>query len=151
MSKLVDMFRESSMQVTKDMDVITGRTPEAGPPIGPYVPDLTPEEITKMMALIATSGRNTPAQETYLADLISRYVANGHPDPRTAPPAVDADGNVIPSAGSFGDFSSPLNTIVKSIFFLSLAPMFAGSIHFYFISVGCAAAILYSLTKIKTS
>lgn len=60
---------------------------------------------------------------------------------------IDPNAPKPPAAGSMLDFSSPTNTIVKSLFLLSLSPMFAGTIHFYFLSVGCAGAILYTLTK----
>lgn len=56
-----------------------------------------------------------------------------------------------PQAGNMLDFSSPLNTIVKSLFFLSLSPMFSGTYNFYIISVGCAGAIIYSLLKFNRS
>jgi len=58
-------------------------------------------------------------------------------------------GPAAPVAFSMLSFSSPVNTIVKSLFLLSLSPMFAGSNHFYFLSVGCAGAIIYSLFKLS--
>lgn len=66
-----------------------------------------------------------------------------------ANPHSNAAQNNTPQSGSMLDFSSPLNTIVKSVFFLSLSPMFSGTVNFYVITVACAGAIIYSLTKIK--
>lgn len=52
------------------------------------------------------------------------------------------------SQGSILDFSSPVNTIVKSLFLISISPMLYGANDFNFLSVGCSAAILYSLFKL---
>lgn len=146
-NSILEMFGESAGQVENDMNKIVGKVPAGA--FSVLLP-LTAAEEQTMRTLVAVSGRGlTQVQQNILDFLIRRYMANGGADPRTlAPPPPPADGEAPgPAAGSMLDFSSPTNTIVKSLFLLSLSPMFAGSIHFYFISIGCAGAIIYSLIK----
>lgn len=140
------MFAETAGQVERDMNKIVGRGETT------EFPPLTDAELQQMNVLLVVSGRDggLNAENTkILNDLIFRYVKNGGKDPRTniLPPKED---EATPKSGSILDFSSPLNTIVKSVFLLSLSPMFHGA-NFYFISVGCSGAILYSLYKSITN
>jgi len=59
--------------------------------------------------------------------------------PGTLPPS--------PSAGSMMDFSSPINTIMKSVL-LSTASGFMNGINFYILNAFCSFAILLSIIKI---
>lgn len=103
------------------------------------------------LAAIATA---TPILVAVLAYLKkNNIIKDGQVDP-TAPPGTvpiipdnGVPANTTPvSSGSILDLSSPLNTIVKSIFLMGISAMIAGP-HFYILNTFCGAAIIYSLVK----
>lgn len=124
----------------------------------------------EIAAIIAAAGTALGA----LATFVNKRQPDGTPStdipPPNAPPGVtppgtthpvtvtlpDGTNQVIdlpgpppdtpPASGSMLDLSSPVNTIVKSLFLLSLSPMFSG-FNSYFLSIGCSAAIIYSLIR----
>lgn len=51
-----------------------------------------------------------------------------------------------PSAGSMFDFSSPVNTIVKSVFLMGISGMISGP-SYYILNIFCAGAICFSFIK----
>lgn len=61
-------------------------------------------------------------------------------DPNTIPPPPP------PSAGSMFDFSSPVNTIVKSVFLMGISGMIPGP-SYYILNIFCACAICFSFIK----
>lgn len=168
-NSIIGMFREGADGVTSDMDKIVGRADKIGsletcavacwiahpnskekrnaclqacavkfPPLSPPGSSMGPLPGSSIAPLPGSSIPARPGSVTP-AHLVIPYSLNPIIPYSDKPPVV-SDGNML-------DFSSPLNTIVKSFFLLSLSPMFAGTYNFYIISVGCSGAIIYSLFK----
>lgn len=84
---------------------------------------------------------------------------NGEPAPDAVPdgtactinngPGVYKNGVCVPvSSGSILDLSSPVNTIVKSVFLMGLSGMMNGP-HYFILNGFCVGAIIYSFIRIS--
>lgn len=145
------MFGQSAGQIQRDINMIVGRTliTDDDTVIRNLLPPLSLTEqntLSSLLGIFKTGVQLSPDLLAQLKALIQRFVHNGGADPGIVIPDVP---NTPPKSGCIIDFSSPLNTIVKSLFLLSLSPMFSGTSNFYFLSVGCSSAIIYSLLKLN--
>lgn len=156
-TSIIGMFGEGADAVTNDMDRIVGKSDTIGNlktcAAGCWITHpFNKEKRNACLAACAVKfnvpspvppsdlpGRG-PVSESGLIFQIPDW-AKPQPQPQSQPQPQPVSGSIL-------DFSSPLNTIIKSFFLLSLSPMFAGSINFYIISVGCSGAIIYSLFKL---
>lgn len=166
-NSIIGMFREGAQEMSRDMNKIVGMgeaeidIPPGRPGASSYHPT-TPEEAAQAEA-------NRQKQRLVCRELLKREGDETNPaDPEAVEGCMlflkqyfpedlagggDAGGDPIiddpypqPSAGSMMDLSSPVNTMVKAVFIGSLSSMFSGP-HYYIITAGCAAAILFSITK----
>lgn len=154
-NSIIGMFREGADGVTSDMDKIVGRADGIGSlegcatacwiahPFNKQKRNACLQACAIKFTPIPPPGSPHPGSNIPAPPGGVTPVPGGTPSslpPYSDKPPVVSDGNML-------DFSSPLNTIVKSFFLLSLSPMFAGTYNFYIISVGCSGAIIYSLFK----
>lgn len=174
-NSLIGMFRDAANEVHGDMNRIIGKDASEGTITPPMVPGggrpnatwhpTTPEEAAQAAAVMQAQKKaciavleNQDAEENPSDPeavkgcllFMQTYFPNEIPGEEGGGDDPIIDDPQPPSAGSMLDLSSPMNTIVKAVFFSALlSPMVTGTLHYYFISAGCMGAILYSLIKIS--
>jgi len=154
-NSIIGMFGDGANGMTADMNRIIGRCPHIiGSVCSVKCAALHPFNAAKRAICLANCPSGTVPVETSPIEPTppsggGRPTPGGYEEIPIPPPYVVPPGGVPASALNILDLSSPINTIIKSIFLLSLSQMFAGSINFYFLSVGCTGAIIYSLFKLS--